>query len=343
MRFAVRLAMLGTSMLVMTTTAQGQTVEVRVERLERDMRTVQNKLGLPVAPGGALQPQITAPVVEQGAPGTPLDSPVAIIEQRVNALEGQVQTLTGQVEQTQYKLRQMEEAFNAYKLSTNARLKVLEDAATSTGAPLGGDPGTAALPPVTRTTPAPAASAATTPARGPGAGNGVLGQSRPSGPAPAATAPATRPAPASGARAEQLAAIERPASGDAAEDLYVYGFRLWQAKLYPEARAPLAEVVAKYPKHRRASFAQNLLGRAWLDEGKNAEAAKAFYDSYIKLPDGERAADSLFYLSQALQKLKAAPAEQCKVYKALELDYPGKLSLDQQAVVDRGKAAAKCS
>jgi TolA-binding protein len=236
----------------------------------------------------------------------------------------------------------MEEAFNAYKLSTNARLKVLEDAASSTGAPLGGETGTIAVPPVTSATPA-TTTTTPTPARGPGAGNGVLGQSRPSGPAPAATTTPARPAVVSGARAEQIAAVERPATGDAAEDLYVYGFRLWQAKLYPEARVPLAEVVAKHPKHRRASFAQNLLGRAWLDEGKSAEAAKAFYDSYIKMPDGERAADSLFYLSQALQKLKAAPAEQCKVYKALELDYPGKLSLDQQAVIDRGKAAAKCS
>lgn len=335
MRSWVRLGAFGAAAIALVPAANAQSVDVRVERLERDMRTVQGRLGLPVTQPGGLQPQITAPPTDTGAPGTPFNSPIAGLEQRLNALESQAQTLTGQVEQTQFKLRQLEEAFNAYKLSTNARIKVLEDAATSTGDPLG-DPQPAAG----------AGVSGATPARGPGSGGGVLGQSRPAAGGTAAT-PATRPAtprPAavSAARAEQIAAVERPDTGDAAEDLYVYGFRLWSAKLYPEARVPLAEVVAKYPKHRRASFAQNLLGRAWMDERRWQEAAKAFYDNYSKMPDGERAADSLFYLSQALQQLKAAPAEQCKVYRALELDYPGKLSLDQQAVVDRGKTAAKC-
>ena len=87
--------------------------------------------------------------------------------------------------------------------------------------------------------------------------------------------------------------IERPDTDDPAEDAYIYGFRLWQAKQYAEAEAELKRVADKYPKHRRASYAQNLLGRAYLDEGKPALAAVALYDSYTKWPQGERAAESL--------------------------------------------------
>ena len=68
--------------------------------------------------------------------------------------------------------------------------------------------------------------------------------------------------------------------------------------------AALKQVADTYPKHRRASFAQNLSGRAYLDEGKPALAATAFYDSYSKWPEGERAPDSLVYLGQALTRLK---------------------------------------
>src|SRR3546814_5892874 len=76
-------------------------------------------------------------------------------------------------------------------------------------------------------------------------------------------------------------------------DAYIYGYRLWEAKFYPEAEAQLKSVVEKYSSHRRASFAQNLLGRAYLDEGKPALASVAFYENYQKRPKGERAPDKI--------------------------------------------------
>src|SRR3546814_10854581 len=93
----------------------------------------------------------------------------------------------------------------------------------------------------------------------------------------------TTPPPDEGRKAA-VAAVERPDTGDAAEDAYIYGYRLWEAKFYPEAEAQLKSVVEKYSSHRRASFAQNLLGRAYLDEGKPALASVAFYENYQKRP-----------------------------------------------------------
>ena len=137
-------------------------------------------------------------------------------------------------------------------------------------------------------------------------------------PTPSDAAPTAARADAGRSRARRRGRRDRkPDTGDAAEDGYTYGYRLWTAKLYPEAATALKPVADKYPKHRRASFAQNLLGRAYLDDGKPSLASLAFYDSYKKFPDGERAPDSLFYLAQALVKLKKPAADVCKVYAEL--------------------------
>ncbi|MBA3896705.1 MAG: tetratricopeptide repeat protein, partial [Sphingomonadaceae bacterium] len=139
-----------------------------------------------------------------------------------------------------------------------------------------------------------------------------------------------------------VAAVEMPATGDAAEDAYTYGYRLYAAKLYPEAQAKLKEFVAKYPRHKRASFAQNLLGRAYLDEGKPALASVAFYDNYQKMPKGERAPESLYWLGQSLTRLNKLP-DACKVYDELRDVYAATMPSDLKAKATRGRADAKCA
>jgi TolA-binding protein len=292
--------------------AQSTAVEGRVDRLEREMRAVQRK----VFPGGAgqtIEPQIV-PDATTDIPGTPSGSPIADLTQRVAALENQVASMTGQVEQGQYRLRQLEEAFNAYKRATDGRLKALEDGTSSSAA--SGDPVIA---------PVDLGETSTRP-------------TRPTRPA-AEEKPVAKP---TGTRAQQVAAIEKPSSGDPAEDGYTYGYRLWSAKFYPEARRELEGVVTRYPQHRRASFAQNLLGRAYLDAGAPSLAAVAFYENYKKNPNGERAPDSLYYLAQALTKLKKPAGEVCKVYTELDQLYGERLSAEMKAGVAEGRAVQKC-
>ncbi|MBB3694088.1 YbgF trimerization domain-containing protein [Sphingomonas sp. BK580] len=154
---------------------------------------------------------------------------------------------------------------------------------------------------------------------------------------PAVTVPQA-PEPVNGGAAAGAAA---PSSADPAEDAYLAGYRLWQSRDYPAAEAQLKKVVATYPKHRRASFAQNLLGRAYLDEGKPSLASIAFYDNYKKFPDGERAPDSLYYLGTALLKLDK-PADACKVYGELTDVYGDKISPGLKADVAKARTAAKC-
>ncbi len=303
-----------------TAQAQDSAISGRVDRLEREMRAVQRK----VFPGGAgqtIEPQIT-PESNTTVPGMPSSSPLNDLTQRVTALEEQQRTLTGQVEQGQYRLRQLEDAFAAYKRLADNRIKALEDRATSTGGFGGGED---------TTVPADTGGAVIRPPASIGP--------RPTTPTPSAGTATPKP---TGTRAQQVAAIEKPASGDAAEDGYTYGFRLWQAKLYPEARRELEAVSTKYPTHRRASYAQNLLGRAYLDSGKAMLAAVAFYENYKKNPKGERAPDSLYYLAQALIKLKKPASEVCKVYTELDQLYGDKLSAEMRTGMAEGRASQKC-
>ena len=292
-------------------------LEPRVDRLEREMRAVQRKV-FPNGSGALVAPDIAPATDAATAPGSPASTPITDLTQRVTALEGSLGQLTGQVEQAENRIRQAEEQFAAYRRATDARLKALEGAGAA-AAPIGNAPEDGAVTP-------PRAN-----------GNGVL---RP--PAGAtATPPAGNTPGGSAARATQVRAVVKPSTGNAAEDGYLYGYRLWEAKLYPEAQTALKEVVAKYPTHRRWSYAQNLLGRSYLDEGKPSLASIAFYDNYKKQPEGERAPDSLFYLAQALVKL-GKPADACKVWSELTESYPDKISAGMKADIATGRAAAKC-
>ncbi len=309
MRILLISALFATAALPVAASAQSN-IEGRVGKLESEMRAVQRK----VFPGGGGQlilPDVSAPAQTPApGPGTPASSAIIDLTGRVVSLESQMSSLTGQIEQNQNQIRRLQEAFDAYRRSNDVRVKAIE-------AP-------AARPAETFDDQAPEAA----PARS---------TARPSPPPRAASAPArTDPA-----RAERAAAVVKPASGDAPEDEYLYGYRLWAAKLYPEAQAQLKKVAADYPKHRRASYARNLLGRAYLDDGKPSLASVTFYDNYKTLPDGERAPESLYYLAQALQTLKK-PADACKVYAELTDVYAGKIGASMKADIARGRTAAKC-
>lgn len=303
-RFLVALMLAG----VATPSVAQSGLEGRVGRLESEMRAVQRK----VFPGGAgayLEPQVRAPQAAPEEIGAPSSSAVLDLTQRVSSLEAQIASMTGQIEQTQYRMRQLEDQFAAYKKATDARFSSGETVVD------GGGEGGPIVPPAPR--PARASAASATP--------------RPVGSLEAQVAERT---PAAGG-------IEKPSTGQPDEDEYIYGYRLWTAKRYAEAAEQLKKVVATYPKSRRASFAQNLLGRSYLDDGKPSLASIAFYDNYKKMPDGERAPDSLYFLGQALIKLNK-PADACKVYGELIDVYGDKIGQGMKDDVARSRTSAKC-
>jgi TolA-binding protein len=141
--------------------------------------------------------------------------------------------------------------------------------------------------------------------------------------------PAAEPPPAMSARprpdeaAPPPDAPARPAtsSPDDAEGAYNAGFRLWDQHHYAEAQAALEAAATRFPNGRWASWIRNLEGRAYLDDNKPATAARVLLANYQDNPRGERAADSLYYLGQALTRLNRRP-EACRVYDELVQVYP---------------------
>jgi TolA-binding protein len=266
--------------------AAAQDSEARLRKVEAEVNALQRK----VFPGGdgRFFPAESGGAASASAP--PATTAVTDILSRLEAVEGQLARLTGQVEQNT----------NTLALLTG-RVTALEPRPVVTV------PDSVTPAP----TPASTVSAPVTPAVVPASSVAV--------PRPAPAAPA-------GPSAKRLAAVQaitKPSTDDAGEDEYSYGFRLWEAKFYPEAQQQLRLFVDKYPRHARISYARNLLGRAYMEDGKPAEAAPWFLKNYQSDKQGARAGDSLLYLAETMigtgdtRRACIALAEFGETYQAL--------------------------
>lgn len=128
--------------------------------------------------------------------------------------------------------------------------------------------------------------------------------------------PAPAPAPATPVPAAPAAGVP-----DDPEEAYNIGFRLWDAGQHAEAQRALEAAAARHPNTRWTSWMRNLQGRAALDAGQPATAARILLANYQDNPRGERAADSLYFLGQALTRVNRRP-EACRVYDQLAQEYP---------------------
>lgn len=248
----------------MPATAQDN-AEARLRKAEAEIRALQRAV-FPGGDGRFFEPQITADGTATGPTVSTAPSTTAVTDilARLDALELQLQRLTAR----------SEEASNAMA-GLEARVVALETAAAATPAvveeevPSATDMGPAA---VTSRTPATAPAQQT---------------------APAATGPSAE-------RVAAVQAIAKPQTEDAGDDEYSYGFRLWNAGFYPEARQQLAAFVEQYPNHSRLTFGRNLLGRAFLDDGMPEEAARWFLRNYQADRTAARAPDSLLFLAESM-------------------------------------------
>ncbi len=294
----------------------------RIDRLERELRAVQRRV-FPGAEGGLVMPdngpQPVAPVASSGTGG----GAGTDLAPRLDAIEATLARLTGEVEQVAFRQREQQSAIDRLRDQANAAAttNAITPAPNSTSVP--------SPAPIRPVTPAPAPStlaAAPSP--------------RPAGAVTPASA-STQGAAASAARRARVAAIEVPATGNAPEDSYLYGFRLWEAQLYPEAQAQLQQVLTRYPTHRRASYAGNLLGRAYLDNNQPTLAVRALYDNFRERPRGERAADSLYYMGLALIRLDRRQ-DACRTFTEFDSNFGTSATAALKAQVATARGQAGC-
>jgi TolA-binding protein len=247
--------------------------EARIRKMEAEIRALQRKV-FPGGDGKFFQPEITQPGPTGSGTGQPASSAVTDLLTRMDALEARMAGLTAQIEQNSNRLSQLEAS----------------EAATASAATLAAGEGDAVPAEVSD---APASSPA------PQANLDAMtgGASRTATPPkPAASAPPAE-------RVSAVAAVVKPQTEDSADDEYSYGFRLWDAKFYPEAQQQLKLFLEKHPTHWRATWGRNLLGRAYLDDGNPREAAKWFLQNYQADKSAARAPDSLLYLAVSMKQL----------------------------------------
>ena len=231
-------------------------------------------------------------------------SSVVTLDQRLDAVERQMADMLRQSEENNHRLQTIQADLTKLRSDQEQRIGAIEQRLNEA----------AAVVPVTQ----PATEPAPKPTN--------------SKPPKGTSATATTPAPSS---------VSATPEGDPGEDAYTEGFRLWEAGNYDQAINSLRAFTAAYPKHRRASYANNLIGRALLDKGDPRAAAEALLANYRTNPAGERAQDSLYYLGQALMKL-GQPVQACKAYQELDAVYGAKVRPDLKKLEADAKAQAQC-
>lgn len=338
------------------------TAEARLRKVEAEVRALQRQ----VFPGGGKYfPAQVEPAQPASASGAPASTPVSDLLTRMDALEGQVQRLTAQTEENANRIAKLEarsaatgEAAPATPGASNAVPAVSTAPAAAT--PAVATPAAAApvtTPPVTTPTvtngaitdsnlaamtagasgtkPA-AATPAATPAAAPPK---VAAKPAVTAPAPSKPAPAAKPSPQ---RLAAVKAIAKPQTTDAGDDEYSYGYRLWEAKFYPEAQQQLKLFLEKYPRHARLSYARNLLGRAYLDGGDPTEAASWFYQNYQADKKGDRAPDSLLFLAESM-RVRQYTRRACIALAQFGDDYPREAAGRLKPQYDATRGGLKCN
>ena len=231
-------------------------------------------------------------------------SSVRTLNDRLNGLERQISDLVRQSEENGHRLTVIQAEMAKIRSDQDERLGALERAAAA-----------AQVPPTAMTTNTISSPAVTTTAIAPP-------------PKLVATVPGAT-----------VAASDASEPGEIAYD---EGYQLWRAGKYDAAISSLRAFSSAFPKHRRKSWADNLVGRSLLDKGEPRAAAEALLANYRSNPKGERAADSLYYLGQALMQLKQ-PGQACKAYSELEDVYGSSMRAELKRLLPAAKSEASCS
>ena len=264
--------------------AQDSVAEARIRKIEAEIRALQRNV-FPGGDGRYFEPQISSGegASEPATTTRPSTTAVTDILARLDAMELQLQRLTAMTEENTNAVNQIE-----------ARLALLE-----------GSPATGAAPARTINPTSPGVTPPAATPSGPATDSNLSAMRGET----ALAAPAAQPQQpaAAGPSPERLAAVQqiaKPQTEDPADDEYSYGFRLWNAGFFPEARQQLASFVEKYPDHWRVTWGRNLLGRAFLDDGMAEEAARWFLRNYQADRTAPRAPDSLLYLAESMIAMK---------------------------------------
>lgn len=375
------LAALGFVALGQPALAQNQQLMDRIDRMERELQTLQR-----TAYGGGAQrpaggsPYSAAPV--PGAGGAGGDASQARLEVRMGELEQVLATVTGRIEELTFQNQSLQNRLDKLVGDVDFRLRSLEQG----GAQRAGDAGAAMPPPVPTQPPMQAAQppAQMAPAQMPP--QAAFGQvpPAPAQPAPGAVqTPAGRtsltvpsagsPPPSSTpgvlgtmstaelaqAQRQQAAApppvAEPPAPAAAqpastgnvrlppgpARDQYEFAYGLLRQRDYANAEVAFRQFIDQHKTDELTGNALYWLGETHYVRRQFEPAAIAFLEGYKNFPKGSKAPDNLLKLGMSLAGLNRQK-EACTTFAKLNSEFPDAAS-NLKAVADNERRKLACT
>ncbi len=285
--------------------ANTQAMIDRIDRLQRDLVTLQRQIYK-----GEIPPASAAGAAA-GTTGITTTA-AARIELRLSQFEAELRTLTGQVEEVVYRNNQLYERLERLASETDFRLQQIEQAprpgAAMQGAPAGqavpgapdtGQPrvlGTVSQADLDALRSQPVESAS--PAVQPGAQQGAL-----------------QPG------AQQAAAPGYVLAGETPEEQYRHAFGLLSQANYGEAELALRTFVELNPQDPLAGNAKYWLGETFYVRQDYQQAAVTFAEAYQEYPNSGKAPDNLLKLGMSLSALGSKP-DACGTFVELLKRYP---------------------
>lgn len=338
-------------------TADTRALMDRIERLERDIRT----LNVQIARGGT-------PAAASGTTGaSPASSEPAFarLSVRMAQLENDLRGVTGRIEEMTFQMNQIAQQMEKLVTDVDFRLSQLEKAdamgagntaslaqpqtnnALPSSLPTPAAPASngtqvlgtlsqsdvvaaATAQPANTATPAPAAPASEADAllaqltgEAPDASSQVAAQ-------PVAPTPQAAPSPAgvsvasspTQAAPQTLAAPQTAALPDGTpRDKYMHAFGLLRQGKYDLASSALQNFIQDHGDDKLASNARYWLGETYYVRGAFVEAAETFLEGFQSDPQGPKAPDALLKLGMSLSSLDKK-SEACAAFQKLRSDYP---------------------
>jgi tol-pal system protein YbgF len=288
------------ALLLLPAVSHSQSIDDRLDRLERDLNMLQRQVyrGAPTAGGPAI-----------GDPAA-----AASVEIRMGRLESQMRDLTGRVEQVANGLEQLKQRVEQINTDFDVRFSQMTGTAAA-GAP---PPPRFPDPPATATATAPPTSLIPSPGTvvpPPGAGpTPIFNTLSPPGAGP------PRSPPAQLAPGQTASAEPPPATGSTTQQFNQAVGLVKQAD-YAAAEAALRAFIAAHPNDPLAANAQYFLGETLYARSKYMDAASAFADGYKRYPKGARAADDLLKLGMSLARADQKKSA-CVAFSQLEQQFP---------------------
>ncbi len=315
---------LAAGLLLESAGVQAQTADTRglvdrLDRLERDLNTLQSQVYRGQAGSGASSGA-------GGGGGGVSGNAYSMLDDRISALETQLRDLTGQLERANFGISQLNSKLERMQTDDDFRFKELEAKAGIGPAPTTGGAPQAGVPPAG----GPAAEAGKA-----GAGIEAEGQGL-------ASASGVLVHPGNKAGAEQKASPPASAAapglaGKTPQEQYDYAFGLLRNSDYEGANAAFQAFVAQHPHDALAGNAMYWRGQIPYSQGKYDQAAVIFLDAYQKYPKSAKAGESLLKVGLSMANL-GKKKEACAALHRFSAEFPDAAdNLRRQATVEKQK------